>query len=161
VTFVSLALAFLRRDVLEGVGLLNEDFFFGAEEWDYSLRVRRAGYDLVFDPEVRAMHTGGGSHSNSDPMWIYNGYRNKIAFQYRYLSRPLFALWLIIFHFYTAVVGPLVVPRLHKTAPSRRALRRSGMQAIRDFHRYGPRVELTHLEEFRRLTPPGLVRRPP
>lgn len=51
-----------RRDVIEKVGVLDEDFELGyCEDDDYSLRVRSAGYRLVCAEEVFVYHKGGGS----------------------------------------------------------------------------------------------------
>ena len=39
----------LRRDVLEAVGLLDEEIFSRPEDVDYCLRVWKAGYTVVYD----------------------------------------------------------------------------------------------------------------
>ena len=52
----------LRRDVLDRVGMLDEDFGFGFyEDDDYCIRVRHAGYKLVCAEDVFVYHRGGGS----------------------------------------------------------------------------------------------------
>ncbi len=58
VTFVSLAFAVARRDVIERVGMLAGAYFFGQEEWDYSLRVRKSGYRLRYEPSIE-LHSWG------------------------------------------------------------------------------------------------------
>jgi GT2 family glycosyltransferase len=47
------------------VGGLDEDFFFYAEDLDWSKRFRDAGWKLMFVPEAAATHYGGGSSSNA------------------------------------------------------------------------------------------------
>jgi len=50
------AAALLRREALEGVGLLSEDFPFYAEDADWSLRARRMGWRLLLDTGAVVRH---------------------------------------------------------------------------------------------------------
>lgn len=45
-----------RRDVLDKLGLYDEDFTLGVEDTDLCYRVRQAGYELWFLPACEAMH---------------------------------------------------------------------------------------------------------
>lgn len=51
----------LRREVLEGVGPLDETFFFFGEETDWCRRMRDAGWKLVFTPVGEIIHYGSVS----------------------------------------------------------------------------------------------------
>ncbi|MFN3937466.1 MAG: glycosyltransferase family 2 protein [Gemmobacter sp.] len=51
----------LRREVLDAVGPLDEDFFFFGEETDWCRRMRDAGWELWFAPVGEIVHHGGGS----------------------------------------------------------------------------------------------------
>ena len=101
VKFVTCALMLIKREVLEKVGLLPEEYFFGVEEFDYSVTVRRAGYLLYYVPEFTAYHRGDGSHYNYDPIYIYNYYRQKFIFMKKFLPKGLFPIWKLIFQAYT------------------------------------------------------------
>lgn len=133
VTFVSLAFALFPRAVLVDVGLLDEDFFFGQEEWDYSARVAASGRRLVFEPSIRCIHGGDGSHDNSAIEYIYNGYRNKYIYQSKHLDRSVFPLWSVIFHLYARVLMPRRVSRLHPRL-TRRQLASAACLARRDYY---------------------------
>jgi hypothetical protein len=97
------ALMLITRAVLERVGLLPEQYFFGVEEWDFSLSVRNAGYRIRYVPAFWGIHPGGGSHDNHDPKFAYNYYRNKLIFQEKHLGPALFRLWLLAFRVYLRV----------------------------------------------------------
>lgn len=56
VDWIAGACLFLRRDVLEEIGLLDENFFLYKEDVDLCLRLRNAGYRIVHCPEVRLTH---------------------------------------------------------------------------------------------------------
>lgn len=94
------ALMLISREVVNRVGLLCEEYFFGLEEWDYSLAVARAGYRIRYCPTFLGYHAGDGSHENFDPRFIYNYYRNKLIFQERQLGRTKFLVWRALFRVY-------------------------------------------------------------
>jgi GT2 family glycosyltransferase len=100
VGFVTGAMMLIKRAVLEDVGLLPEEYFFGTEEQDYSLNVQRSGYKIYYVPEFISYHIGDGSHWNWDPKFVYNGYRNKLIFQQKYLPRGIFPIWKLVFTLY-------------------------------------------------------------
>jgi GT2 family glycosyltransferase len=50
-----------RKEVFEQVGLLDEEFYIYCEEVDWSLRVRKAGWEIYCVPEARIVHYGGQS----------------------------------------------------------------------------------------------------
>jgi GT2 family glycosyltransferase len=50
------ALWMMKREVLETVGLLDENIFYSPEDVDYCLRVWQAGYRIVYHPQLSAVH---------------------------------------------------------------------------------------------------------
>jgi GT2 family glycosyltransferase len=148
VTFISLAFAVTRRDVIERVGFLANEYFFGQEEWDYSLRVRRAGYRLGYEPSISCIHGGDGSHNNSAPEFVYNGYRNKLMFQQRYLPRWAFPIWRAAFLLYARTIQPVTCAQIRGTNLPPRLLRFCALEAVQD-HALGGRIEEADLLDFR------------
>lgn len=58
----------MRRELLDGVGLLDERFGLGyLEEMDYALRCRRAGWRIVVDPGTFVFHGGLKRSWAADP----------------------------------------------------------------------------------------------
>lgn len=52
---------FLRREVLEKIGGLDEKFFIWFEEVDYCQRARQAGFQIIYLAEAKIVHYGGES----------------------------------------------------------------------------------------------------
>lgn len=50
------AMWLLRREVIEYVGYLDENIFFSPEDVDYCLRIWKAGFSVVYNPNVSSVH---------------------------------------------------------------------------------------------------------
>ena len=78
------AVFFLRGDLLEKVGLLDEGYFFFLEETDYCWRVRAAGYRVVHCEGLRASHRLGASSKLRAPLATRVEFHRSL---YRFLDR--------------------------------------------------------------------------
>ena len=57
----------VRREVLEDVGPMPEEYFFFLEETDWCLRIRRAGWKVVHVPDARIVHVHGATTKKRVP----------------------------------------------------------------------------------------------
>lgn len=64
VDFVTGSCMLLSREVLLRVGLLDDSFFFGGEDYDISIRAARHGYKVVLAPKARIWHKVGATTGN-------------------------------------------------------------------------------------------------
>ncbi len=55
----------LRRETWNDVGSLDENFFMYSEDVDWCRRCWNAGWQVIFVPEVEAIHYGGASSANA------------------------------------------------------------------------------------------------
>lgn len=70
----------LRREALDQVGLLSEDYYMFSEEVDLCHRLQRANWRLVWLPEARVVHYGGQSTNQvADDMFL-RLYEGKILY---------------------------------------------------------------------------------
>ena len=60
--FLMGACMLVRRDAVDAVGPLDEDFFLFSEETDWHYRFRAAGWQVLFFPGAEVVHVGGAGH---------------------------------------------------------------------------------------------------
>jgi hypothetical protein len=68
-----------RREVWQRVGLLDERYFIYAEDADWSLRARAAGYSLLFAPQARLWHKVSAATGSASPWKIYQRLRANLT----------------------------------------------------------------------------------
>lgn len=64
---ISGAFYMVRREAIEAVGILDESFFMYGEDVDWSYRIRKAGWKIIFNPTVTVLHRkkqSGRHHKN-------------------------------------------------------------------------------------------------
>jgi hypothetical protein len=90
----------LRREVMDDVGMLDEDFFFFGEETDWCRRMRDAGWGVMFAPVGQITHHGSVSarkHNHKRDVMLSNA----IVRLHRKHGGPVAAAlaWAIVFSF--------------------------------------------------------------
>jgi GT2 family glycosyltransferase len=80
VDFVSGAALMVRREVVETVGLLDEDFFLYAEETDWCRRIRKSGWQVAFTPAGTIVHYGGQSSAGIEDRKFCEFTRNQMRY---------------------------------------------------------------------------------
>lgn len=89
--------AFLvRREVLDQVGPLHDDFFIYYEELDWSVRIREAGWRVLFVPGSVVFHKESMTTGKKSPFKTYFMNRNRILFVRRHgrrRHRAFFTAW--------------------------------------------------------------------
>lgn len=72
----------IKLEIINEIGLLNDQFFNGYEDWDYQMRIRQAGYKIIINPDLQFYHweKSNGIHraynrkSNLGIFWKNHGY---------------------------------------------------------------------------------------
>lgn len=74
-----------KREVLERVGLLDDNYFMYYEDADFSLRLKKFGYRLYFEPRGIVWHKNAGSSGGSgSSLQDYYISRNRLYFGMTY-----------------------------------------------------------------------------
>ncbi len=101
VDWVSGASMMLRREALEDIGLLDENFFLYFEDNDLCLRLRQKGWKVYFNPRIEVVHLGGESLIKNKSaraeyykslLYFYRKHYGKFAASLLTLLLPLYRL---------------------------------------------------------------------
>ncbi|MFC6952856.1 glycosyltransferase family 2 protein [Halorubellus litoreus] len=104
---------FINDELIEDIGLMNEDFFMYHEEVEYSIRARKAGYDIGVYTEAKATHRES-EKIHQHPYQAYYDTRNKIHMK-RVIGKGSAIL-------YVALLIPLLSKRLFRSLVFNREL---------------------------------------
>ncbi len=92
--FITGCFMVIRPDVLEKVGLFDEKYCLYFEDSDLCLRIKKAGYKLVVDSQIKLGHKVAQSSGIGSPLNDYFLTRNRLLFGFTYASpRTKFALF--------------------------------------------------------------------
>ena len=93
----------VRREVLEQVGPMPEDYFVFLEETDWCLRIRRAGWRVVHLPGARVVHVFGASSKKKQPAETRIEYHRSLYHFFRKHRGPLAAAAVVVLRFVKAL----------------------------------------------------------
>lgn len=100
VTLIGCNMSF-RKSVLKGIGGFDEGFDGNSlrEESDISLRLKRAGYKIVFEPEAVVEHlrepTGGARKTEGRMRWYFDFFSNETYFFLKHRPKIIIPLILL------------------------------------------------------------------
>lgn len=97
VLFPSGCAALYRREMLEEVGLFDEDFFAYADDTDLGLKGRLAGWKCMYVPKAIVYHRYSQSSGSYSPLKAFHVERNRVWIAVKYFPLPL----LLMSPFYT------------------------------------------------------------
>jgi GT2 family glycosyltransferase len=103
----------VRADVIRKIGLLDESYHMYTEDADWSMRARRAGYAIVYEPAARVWHklsVSSGGHLS----WykLKNKFISNLRFFWRY------GTWVqrLVFPWLSVIVNAIAAGRYFITA---------------------------------------------
>ncbi|OGG35715.1 hypothetical protein A2363_02990 [Candidatus Gottesmanbacteria bacterium RIFOXYB1_FULL_47_11] len=103
--FVTGCSMIIRREVVEKIGMLDDNYYLYLEDLDYCLRAKKAGYKLLYEPSSVVWHVNAGSSARpGNPLHEYYFTRNRLLLGFRYAPlRTRFALLREAFRFTSPV----------------------------------------------------------
>lgn len=78
----------VKREVIEKAGLMPECYFLYYEELDWSMMIRRAGYDIWYEPACTIFHKESQTTGQNSPLRTYYITRNRLLFAKRNINSP-------------------------------------------------------------------------
>lgn len=125
------------REVWTKVGLLDERYFIYAEDADWSLRARAAGYRLLFVPRAKLVHKVSASSGDASPWKVYQRLRANLTLFSRHARGIARVTWLPCF------VALQCATALRLLARGRAAAAAAVPRAFADALRGRPAAEVT------------------
>jgi GT2 family glycosyltransferase len=112
------ACLFVRREVIEAVGLMPEEYFFFLEETDWCFQIARAGWRVVHIPDAQVIHIFGASTKKKVPAETRIEYHRSLYHFFRknrglLSALSIFGIRLLKAFLYVVIGAPiaLVYPR--------------------------------------------------
>ena len=126
--YVHGAAMMVKREVIEQAGLMPECYFLYYEELDWSMMIRRAGYDIWYDPATTVFHKESQATGQDSPLRTYYITRNRLLF----VRRNIQGLEKYLSYIY--IIGIVGFKDLFKSLLRRRPdLAKATLKGIRDF----------------------------
>ncbi len=89
------ACLFIKKQVFEEVGKLDEDFFAHQEEIDLCWRIQNRGYTILYEGSSTVYHLGGATLNTMNPKKTFFNFRNSLYLLVK--NVPGSKVWSIIF----------------------------------------------------------------
>ena len=76
----------VKHEVIEKAGMMPECYFLYYEELDWSMMIRRAGYEIWYDPSCTVLHKESQTTGQQSPIKTYYITRNRLLFALRNIN---------------------------------------------------------------------------
>ena len=73
----------VKREIIEKVGMMPECYFLYYEELDWSMMIRRTGYEIWYEPACTVFHKESQTTGQQSPLKTYYIIRNRLLFAQR------------------------------------------------------------------------------
>jgi N-acetylglucosaminyl-diphospho-decaprenol L-rhamnosyltransferase len=110
VDYVEGACLLARRQAVEEVGGLDEEYFMYAEEVDWCYAMREKGWQVWYQPAAKVIHRGGGSSQNRRTQREGDLYRSRVRFFRKHYGDT--AAWLLKVQIYGLTAVKFFIHRL-------------------------------------------------
>jgi hypothetical protein len=79
----------VKRETIEKAGMMPENYFLYYEELDWSAMIRRAGYEIWYEPAFTIFHKESQATGQHSPLRTYYITRNRLVFVSRNVQAPI------------------------------------------------------------------------
>lgn len=93
------AFMLMRKEALDKVGLLDEDYFMYGEDIDLSYRIIQGGYKNYYYPEARIIHYKGESTKKGSLNYVFVFYNAMAIFARKHFSKERAQLFSLLINF--------------------------------------------------------------
>jgi GT2 family glycosyltransferase len=130
VEWISGCAILVRRQAIEGAGMIDARFFYYWEETEWCLRIGRAGWRILHVPKARIWHKGVQRNYSPKPSLMYYNTRNRLLMLSKH--RAPFQVWLFA---YAEILRTLSSWSIRPKWRDKREFRDAMWQGLVDFWR--------------------------
>lgn len=98
IEILSGAFMFMRKSVLDEIGLLDEEYFMYGEDIDLSYRIIKAGYKNIYFPNTTIIHYKGESTKRASFKYVLVFYKAMEIFARKQLNMKKYSLYSLFIH---------------------------------------------------------------
>ena len=115
VNFVIGAALVVRKEVIDKIGILDENLFFYNDDLDWCLRIRKAGWKVYFLPQAGITHYGGYSSKRAFNRRLFvEGFKGGLYFCRKHYGELAFNLYRLVLVLVLVLVLPFHIFNLEK-----------------------------------------------
>lgn len=115
VDFVIGAALIVRKEIVDKIGLMDENLFFYNDDLDWCLRIRKAGWPIYFVPDAEIVHYGGYSSKRTfNPRLFVEGFRGGLYFCRKHYGSIVYNLYRLILILVLSLSLPFQIPNKTK-----------------------------------------------
>lgn len=96
-----------RKEAVDQVGMMDEDYFMYAEETDWCCRFKKAGWRVLFTPDAQIIHLGGQSSKHVKIRSTVQLWLGILQFFYKHRGRLAFLAACVLISLFFAIRIPL------------------------------------------------------
>ncbi len=96
------AYMFIRSEILEETGLMDERFFVYYEDMDLSYRIHKIGGKIFYNSDIKIFHYGGGTSETVKDYRLFYSLRSRLTYADKYFNK----ISLIILFSFTLIIEP-------------------------------------------------------
>ena len=87
----------IPKNIVNEIGLMPEEYFLYFEDTDYCVKIKKAGYQIIYEPEAFMYHkvsatTGGEDNKN----YVYYFSRNRLEFNKKYNRNKIYYFYILL-----------------------------------------------------------------
>lgn len=92
---ISGAFMLVRRELMEQIGVFDDQYFMHCEDLDWCMRARRAGWDILFVPDVEIVHYKGTCSSDRPIFVLWHKHKGMVRFYRKFFRHqyPMALMW--------------------------------------------------------------------
>lgn len=156
------AFMFLRREALDKVGLLDEDYFMYGEDIDLSYRIIKGGYNNYYLPETIIIHYKGESTKKGSLNYVLVFYNAMIIFARKHFSKKnaryyTFVINLAIYLRASMAVGRRFVKRIYRQVVDAAIIYAGFLAGLPFWEQYKFSAENFYPDAFMQYVVPGYI----